>query len=341
MSWRRLAAALLIAAIAAAAIPTTASAAYSYGARTLKMGSNGNDVRALQRNLNALGFPILADGVYGITTKRSVKQLERKRAWKVDGKVSKKDASRIAKLAAKKKAKPTGIYYVYGTTTPSLTLSAARAGTATVSVTDASTGIVAASLSASPTAAGTSRVAWNGNLSSGGAAPDGTYKLSLTDPGTANATVSGGQKSPFYLRTHAFPVLGTHSYGGAGSRFGASRPGHVHQGQDLAAACGTPLAAAASGAVTTNAYQAGGAGNYVVIQGSVTGGSYVYMHLKKPSWAVKGTTVYAGQTIGKVGNTGSSSGCHLHFERWTSPGWYVGGAAYDPLPELQYWDGYS
>jgi hypothetical protein len=32
---------------------------------------------------------------------------------------------------------------------------------------------------------------------------------------------------------------------------------------------------------------------------------------------------------------------HLQFERWSPPGWFVGGAAYDPLPELQYWDSYS
>jgi hypothetical protein len=28
-------------------------------------------------------------------------------------------------------------------------------------------------------------------------------------------------------------------------------------------------------------------------------------------------------------------------ERWSAPGWYVGGAPYDPLPELLYWDSYS
>ena len=32
---------------------------------------------------------------------------------------------------------------------------------------------------------------------------------------------------------------------------------------------------------------------------------------------------------------------HLHIERWSPPGWFVGGVAYDPVPELQYWDSYS
>src|SRR5688572_5106984 len=43
---------------------------------------------------------------------------------------------------------------------------------------------------------------------------------------------------------HVFPVRGPHGFGGAGAGFGAVRPGHRHQGQDVVAACGTPLVAA-------------------------------------------------------------------------------------------------
>jgi murein DD-endopeptidase MepM/ murein hydrolase activator NlpD len=117
--------------------------------------------------------------------------------------------------------------------------------------------------------------------------------------------------------------------------------GHTHQGQDIPAACGQQELVDETGQVKVNAYQASGAGYYVVLHGLITGTDSVYMHLQRPSWAPAGTTVFAGQQIGRVGDTGDAEGCHLHFERWTAPGWYVGGAPYDPLPELLYWDSYS
>jgi murein DD-endopeptidase MepM/ murein hydrolase activator NlpD len=336
---RRLTAALLVAAVAAIAIPAEASAAYRYGARVMKMGSKGKDVRALQRNLTTLGYATPADGVFGPTTKKSVRKLEGSRGWKRDGRVSRKDAVRIGKLVAKRKAKPTRVFYLNGLTKPTLTVTAAAAGGATVDVNDVASGATIATLPVSFEAAGSQTVSWNGITAAGAGAPDGSYRMSVTDPGTAQA--AGVQPKAFGLYWHAFPVPGTHSYGGSGSRFGADRGDHTHQGQDMAAACGEKLYVAAGGVVTTNAYQAGGAGYYIVIKGSATGGSYVYMHMKKPSWAAEGQPVFTGQQIGKVGNTGSSTGCHLHFERWTPPGWYEGGKPYDPLPELRYWDGYS
>ena len=341
MSPRRLGAALLIAAICAVAVPTAAGAAYGCGARVMKVGCKGKDVRALQRNLTALGYPTQPDGVYGAATRKSVRRLELQRGWRADGRVSRKDATRIARLAAKRKSKPTPIYYLNGLASPTLLLSASQPGTASVEVTDSASGATVASLPVEFDSAGQREVSWNAIASSGAAAPEATYRMSVPDPGSAGATVSGGQAKEFALRWHAHPVPGPHDYGGSASRFGASRPGHTHQGQDMGAACGEKLFVATGGTVTTKAYQAGGAGYYIVIRGWATGGSYVYFHMQKPSWAAEGQAVYTGQQIGKVGNTGASTGCHLHFERWTAPGWYAGGKAYDPLPELRYWDTYS
>jgi hypothetical protein len=140
---------------------------------------------------------------------------------------------------------------------------------------------------------------------------------------------------------YMFPVRGPHSFGGPEARFGAPRDGHLHQGQDVPAACGTILAVVHSGIVKASAFQARGAGHYVVIDGADVKQDYVYMHLKGPSPLALGQAVTTGQKVGKVGNTGNSFGCHLHFEIWVGAGWYSGGGPIDPLPLLQYWDSYS
>src|SRR5680860_121727 len=61
---------------------------------------------------------------------------------------------------------------------------------------------------------------------------------------------------------HRFPVVGPFSWGSSGSRFGAGREGHRHQGQDLSAAEGTPVVAPWHGSVEGVRYQASGAGHY-------------------------------------------------------------------------------
>ena len=134
-----------------------------------------------------------------------------------------------------------------------------------------------------------------------------------------------------------FPVRGAHSFGGAGARFGAGRSGHTHQGQDVLAKCGLPMVSATAGTVQYTGYQSS-AGNYAVVRGTAPVRDYVYMHMQAPSLVKKGIAVAAGQSIGAVGETGNAQGCHLHFEIWSAPGWYDGGAPLDPLPQLQAWE---
>jgi murein DD-endopeptidase MepM/ murein hydrolase activator NlpD len=65
------------------------------------------------------------------------------------------------------------------------------------------------------------------------------------------------------------------------------------------------------------------------------------MHLRDAALVDKGARVHTGQLIGYVGDTGRASGCHLHFELWSGPGWYTGGSPFDPLPLLKAWDKHS
>jgi len=87
-----------------------------------------------------------------------------------------------------------------------------------------------------------------------------------------------------------FPVRGAFNFGGSDARFGAPRHGHIHQGQDVLAAEGTPLVAPVSGTVSYTAYQAAAAGYYVVIHGG-DGRDYVLMHLRHPTTVPVGASV--------------------------------------------------
>ena len=135
-----------------------------------------------------------------------------------------------------------------------------------------------------------------------------------------------------------FPIDGPHDLGrNEANRFGGGR-GHL--GQDMFADCGTPVRAAQGGRVVFVDNE-GAAGNYLVIRAAETREEHVYMHLLHEPRLAVGDRVETGQRIASVGRTGRADGCHLHFELWTEPGWYKGGQAYDPLPKLRQWDGWS
>jgi len=145
----------------------------------------------------------------------------------------------------------------------------------------------------------------------------------------------------FGVHGHRFPLRGSFSLGGSGARFGDDRGDHRHNGQDLAAAAGTPVVAPRGGRIEHVGYQASGAGHYIVLDGGGEDRDYVFMHLRAGSTRVRrGRRVVTGQRLGDVGNTGRSFGAHLHFEIWLG-GWYSGGHAIDPLPSLRRWNRWS
>ena len=173
--------------------------------------------------------------------------------------------------------------------------------------------------------------------------PSGPLQVRVSGRDTRRRLVKSAAPVGIDLRSHRFPVVGPHTFGGEDSRFGADRAGgkRKHQGQDVSAAEGTPLVAVRGGTVVHTGNQPSGAGVYLVIRGAGESRDYVYMHLVEGSLLVRqGQTVRTGQLIGKVGNTGASSGAHLHFEIWQGA-WQGGGTPIDPLPLLQRWDAWS
>jgi murein DD-endopeptidase MepM/ murein hydrolase activator NlpD len=134
-----------------------------------------------------------------------------------------------------------------------------------------------------------------------------------------------------------FPVQGVHNYGDEGARYGAGRAGHIHQGQDVFAACGTPLVSVTNTKVLLTGFHRA-AGNYVVLRYKKMRHDYLYAHMATPAIVARGQKLAPGQQVGAVGDTGNASGCHLHFELWKRPGYYRGGRAVDPLPTLLAWD---
>lgn len=192
------------------------------------------------------------------------------------------------------------------------------------------------------------RVSWTG-VTEGKVQPEGRYEFRVFNgqPGAAAGAARAAQAADepavtdsFLFLDHQFPIRGKHTYGEGAGRYGAGRDYGGHQGQDVFAACGTPLVAARGGTVRWKATH-GNAGNYLVIDGAGTGTDYAYMHLRDPALVDKGERVRTGQVIGYVGDTGRASGCHLHFELWSGPGWYRGGKPFDPMPQLKAWDAQS
>lgn len=98
-----------------------------------------------------------------------------------------------------------------------------------------------------------------------------------------------------------------------------------HTGVDFSAGSGTPIIAAANGTVTQAEW--GGAYGNMVVQRIDPHTELLYAHMTH-SIVTPGTNVKAGQTIGYVGDTGNTSGPHLHFE------YRVDGEPVDPKPWL-------
>ncbi len=132
---------------------------------------------------------------------------------------------------------------------------------------------------------------------------EGTIRVSGTTKSSFTSSFKGGS-GPEYSGYYIRPIAG-----------GIKTQGlHGYNGVDIGVRTGTTLYAAAAGQVmiAKGAGWNGGYGKYIVIS-HYNGTQTVYGHLSQVV-VNEGDLVYQGQIIGATGNTGRSTGPHLHFE---------------------------
>ncbi|MBR6635785.1 MAG: M23 family metallopeptidase [Clostridia bacterium] len=144
-------------------------------------------------------------------------------------------------------------------------------------------------------------------------------RITLIDPitekiqvGTKKTGYSGGSYDVVVKGKFVWPVSGLYTIT---SYYGNRRSG-FHTGLDIsgASASGKLVLAAESGTVELVKFSNRSYGNQVIINHG-NGVKTRYAHMLDGSISVSvGQRVSRGQPIGRVGNTGNSSGAHLHFE---------------------------
>ena len=174
--------------------------------------------------------------------------------------------------------------------------------------------------SGAPMSAGNPGFGGSGGAFAGGATP-ASFLGSGGSPGSSPGSSQAGGSSPA-------PAVGDAKSVGGGfvapvdnyrvsSRFGPRKAptagaSSYHKGIDLAAPLNTPVRAAKAGRVTVSKDEATGYGKWIEVQ-HADGTKTRYAHLNSRDVQV-GSQVQAGQVIGKMGSTGTSTGSHLHFE---------------------------
>ncbi|HEX7433359.1 MAG TPA: penicillin-binding transpeptidase domain-containing protein [Anaerolineaceae bacterium] len=151
--------------------------------------------------------------------------------------------------------------------------------------------------------------------------PDIPYKAGVVDFTERDPSCPGNQKGPVGSGKFIWPSI---FQGISGSNFSASHPG-----VDLAVPTGSPVYAADTGLVIFAGWSDLGYGNTIVIDHG-NGYKTLYGHLSQVS-EYCGAIVKVGHVIGLSGNTGNSTGQHLHFEVRV-PGGYLNPLKVLPTP---------
>lgn len=153
-----------------------------------------------------------------------------------------------------------------------------------------------------------------------------------------NQVIVKGKKNPPHIgnaNSWAWPTgsgyVITTQYGYRTNPFTNRR--ELHQALDIAIGYGADIYASNNGVVTHIGYEAGGYGNYIIVNHN-NGYYTLYAHLSR-SLVKVGQVVPSGYLIGYMGSTGASTGPHLHFELWVGKP-HGGGYKIRPWEVLSY-----
>jgi peptidoglycan hydrolase-like protein with peptidoglycan-binding domain len=292
----------------------------------LKSGSAGNSVKALQQALIAVGVPVRggADGVFGPVTSQALKTFQTSQGLPATGVVD--DAT----VAALQNPRPVT------TPTPPPPTTGSSTGYATFGEKGAR---VVALQQALVNAGMVLRGGVDGDFGTGTSAAVMNFQRAIGLPITGRVDDATGARlglakqdppappAPGSVQLQVFPVQGRCSF--VDTWLAARSGGRQHLGVDIIAPQGKAIYAVTDGTISRiyTDYPGSLSGNGVrLAQPDGTYFFYAHMLSLAPGMAV-GTPVRAGQIIGYVGTTGSSSTNHLHLEVHPK-----GGSAINPFP---------
>ena len=119
----------------------------------------------------------------------------------------------------------------------------------------------------------------------------------------------GSEDSPQEFFEKTLGGFTSSEYGKRNSVFG----NEYHRGLDISAPEGQDIISPIDGTIITSGYDAAGYGNYAVVK-DAEGNQHIFAHMNRPVGYGDGTVISRGNKIGQVGNTGKTTGSHLHYE---------------------------
>lgn len=319
-------------------VPSTSAPATTTPAPVVALGQRGDAVTRLQRALIAAGVTVRggADGVFGAATTNAVTSYQRAMSIAATGQVDTLTAQFLGLVAAP--ALP-----VFADRGPAVADVQNRLISAGITVKGGADGVFGVATRVSLRAFQTARrIPVTGVVDLRTALHLGVVPglvtgqpASSTPSDTSPSSTSPASTVPVTtVSISVFPVLGPCWF--SDTWMAPRAGGRRHEGVDIIARTGQPLYAVVDGTITRQFFDRPGSLGGNALRLTAADGTYFhYAHLSAFAEGIGlDSRVVAGQVIGYVGSTGSSSAPHLHFEY--HPG---GGAAVNPFPIVKAVDG--